>query len=199
MVPDTFKADYFQYTGESWTPRKGIPLLIRNRTFRFLYVGRKSIDQKGLGKFISRLILHVHKNKYGLEFGPFSQYGKALALCHPFNITLNNDVVLGENVTLFKGVTLGEIISGTRRGVPTVGNRVVICANATVCGGIRVGNDVLIAAGAFVDFNVPDNSVVVGNPGVIHHKENPAADYLIPNRVYFRQRLAEKNAGHSQL
>jgi serine O-acetyltransferase len=47
-----------------------------------------------------------------------------------------------------------------------------------ICGNVTIGNDVLIAAGAYVNFDVPDNSVVIGNPGVIHHKENPSKDYL---------------------
>ena len=41
-------------------------------------------------------------------------------------------------------------------------------ANATVCGNVHIGNNVEIAAGAFVNFDVPDNSIVIGNPGVIH-------------------------------
>ena len=47
-----------------------------------------------------------------------------------------------------------------------------------VCGNIVIGDDVLIAAGAFVNFDVPDNSVVVGNPGIIHHKEKPTQYYV---------------------
>lgn len=54
----------------------------------------------------------------------------------------------------------------------------VVCSNAMVCGNITVGNDVLIAAGAYVNFDVPDDSVVIGNPGVIHHKENSVRYYL---------------------
>ena len=50
--------------------------------------------------------------------------------------------------------------------------------NASVCGSIRIGNDVLIAANSFVDFDVPDNSLVIGNPGEIHHKELATKDYM---------------------
>lgn len=59
-----------------------------------------------------------------------------------------------------------------------LGDRVVVGCNAFVCGGIRIGDDVLIAANAFVNFDVPDHSVVVGNPGVIHHKDHATADYI---------------------
>ena len=74
--------------------------------------------------------------------------------------------------------SIGSIRSGKREGVPKLGNRVVVGCNAFVCGGITVGDDVLIAANAFVDFDVPSNSLVIGNPGVIRHKENPCKDYI---------------------
>lgn len=67
---------------------------------------------------------------------------------------------------------------GEKSGTPCIGDRVVICSNAMVCGNIVIGDDVLIAAGAFVNFDVPDNSVVVGNPGIIHHKEKPTQYYV---------------------
>ena len=54
-----------------------------------------------------------------------------------------------------------------------------LCVNATVVGNINIGNDVLIAANAMVDFDVPDHSVVIGNPGVIHEKYNASQDYVV--------------------
>lgn len=81
---------------------------------------------------------------------------------------MHNEAVIGENATLFKGVTIGIISHGKRKGVPKIGNNVTIYANATVCGGITIGNNVIIAPNAFVNFDVPDNSVVIGNPGVVH-------------------------------
>lgn len=101
-----------------------------------------------------------------------------LFLAHPFNITVNSRAILGRNVTLFKGSTIGSIRSGKREGVPTIGDRVTICCNAMVCGNIHIGNDVLVSANSFVDFDVPDHSVVIGNPGKIYYKENASKDYL---------------------
>ena len=60
-----------------------------------------------------------------------------------------------------------------------MGRRVVIGLNATVVGGITVGDDVFIAANAFVDFDVPSHSLVIGNPGVIHHKDGATKDYFV--------------------
>lgn len=86
--------------------------------------------------------------------------------------------MLGENVSLFKGCTIGTVRSGKRQGSPIIGNKVVVGLNATIVGRCHIGNGVLIAANSFVDFDVPDNSLVFGNPGAIKHKENASADYL---------------------
>jgi serine O-acetyltransferase len=59
---------------------------------------------------------------------------------------------------------------------------VTVCSNAFVCGNITIGDDVLIAANAFVNFDVPDHSIVIGNPAKIIHKDNATESY-IDNRV----------------
>ena len=116
--------------------------------------------------------------KDGIEIGSTKNIGGGLMFVHASGITINHRGNIGENLTIFKGATIGSIRSGKKQGVPIIGNRVTICANAMVCGKVTIGDDVLIAAGAYVNFDVPSNSVVIGNPGVIHHKDNPSADYL---------------------
>lgn len=101
---------------------------------------------------------------------------------HPYCITINQKAVLGSNVNIHKGVTIGQENRGKRKGVPTIGNKVWIGINAIIVGGIVIGDDVLIAPGAYVNCNVPSHSVVIGNPCVIHHKEN-ATDYYINRKV----------------
>lgn len=123
------------------------------------------------------MIRRHHEHKYGLEIN-FTNIGGGILLAHPYNITVNSRARLGCNITLFKGCTIGSVRSGKREGVPTIGDRVTLCVNSTVVGNITVGNDVLIAANAMVDFDVPSHSIVIGNPGVIRHKENASKDYL---------------------
>lgn len=118
-----------------------------------------------------------HKKHYGLEIS-FQHISGGLLLLHPFNITVNSRAVLGHNVTLFKGCTIGSVRSGKREGVPVIGDRVTLCVNSTVVGNVKIGNDVLIAANAMVDFDVSDHSIVFGNPGQIRHKERASKDYL---------------------
>lgn len=88
---------------------------------------------------------------------------------------------MGDNINLHKGCTIGST-SGDNWGSPVIGNCVWIGINATVVGKITVGDDVLIAPGAYVNFDVPSHSVVIGNPGEIHHKEN-ATEAYIGNRI----------------
>lgn len=67
---------------------------------------------------------------------------------------------------------------GKRRCIPTIGNRVCMNANAVVVGNITIRDDVLIAPNAFVNFNVPSLSIVVENPGVIHHRVNVTEGHI---------------------
>ena len=89
-------------------------------------------------------------------------------------------------------ICIGRVASdetgfGKRGGVPTIGNRGQIGANAIVVGRIQVGNDVLIALGAFVNFDVPDNSIVIGNPGqIITKKQSPTTKYIVYSVQDFR-------------
>lgn len=92
-----------------------------------------------------------------------------------WKVNLSN---IGNNVNLSKGCTLGMENRGNRRGVPVIGNHVFIGINATVVGRITIGDDVFIAPNSFVNFDVPDHSVVVGNPGVIHRKKDATLAYI---------------------
>lgn len=85
---------------------------------------------------------------------------------------------IGENVNLHKGCTIGRENRGDRKGVPTIGNKVWVGINATIVGNITIGNDVLIAPNSYVNFCVPDHSVVMGNPGIVHAVKNATDKYL---------------------
>lgn len=115
--------------------------------------------------------------RYNLEISNFDNIGQNLVLAHPSGITINPRAVIGSNCVIFKNATIGSVRSGKREGVPIIGDDCVIGAGAFVCGGISIGNNVLIAANSFVDFDVPPHSLVLGNPGVIYPKENATVDY----------------------
>ena len=104
--------------------------------------------------------------------------GEHFELGHAYNITITNKAVVGNNVTIGKGATIGLVVTGKRAGAPTIGNYVVIGINSIIVGNCTIGNNVMICANSFVDFDVPDNSIVIGNPGTIHHKDNPTQGYF---------------------
>ena len=69
-------------------------------------------------------------------------------------------------------------IGGGRKGVPKIGNNIWIGVNVTIVGNIEIGNNVLIAPNSFVNIDIPDNSIVIGNPCKIIFKENATEDYI---------------------
>ena len=160
---------------ERFTPHKYavIPFLIRyvrNHELRYIYWARvKTTSRNPLIKWIASLTIRRMRRLYGIELN-LKRTGGGIRLIHPWNITVNDNVVIGENVTLFKGCTVGVIESGDKQGNPCIGNNVTIYANATICGKIKIGDGAVIAAGSFVNFDVPAYATVLGNPGVIHVK-----------------------------
>lgn len=117
-------------------------------------------------------------SKHGIEISPKTCIGKGLYVGHPYNITVNSNAVLGENINIHKGVTVGQENRGSRKGTPTIGNRVWIGINSTIVGNITVGDDVLIAPNSYVNCNVPSHSVVIGNPCRVIHKDNATEPYI---------------------
>jgi serine O-acetyltransferase len=82
-------------------------------------------------------------------------------------VVISPFAVLGSNVNIAQGVTIGAASRGARKGAPTLGNRVWVGANAVIVGRVTIGDDALIGPGAYVNFDVPAMSIVVGNPGQV--------------------------------
>ncbi len=99
-----------------------------------------------------------------IELPADCEVGPGLYLGHFGPTIVNGRVRIGENCNLSQGVTIGVSQRGQRKGVPVIGNRVYIGPNAIVIGGIEIGNDVAIGAGAVVTHSIPDRAVVAGNP-----------------------------------
>jgi serine O-acetyltransferase len=86
--------------------------------------------------------------------------------------------VLGKNINIATGVTIGQENRGARKGAPTIADNVWIGTNAVVVGNINIGEDVLIAPLTFVNFDVPAHSIVIGNPAKIIHKDGATEGYI---------------------
>lgn len=118
------------------------------------------------------------RDKYLIEIFAPTKIGKGLYIGHPCGISVNVKAVIGENVNIHKGVTIGQENRGKRKGAPTIGNRVWIGINATVVGNITIGDDVLIAPNTYVNCDVPAHSIVFGNPCIIKPRENATEGYI---------------------
>lgn len=86
---------------------------------------------------------------------------------HPYGITINAKAIIGNNVNIHKGVTIGQENRGKRKGTPCIGNNVWIGVNATIVGNVVIGNDVLIAPNTYINCDIPDHSIVFGNPCIL--------------------------------
>lgn len=113
-----------------------------------------------------------------MDWGLKLDIGPGLYMGHVHGITLIPKVKIGKNCNIHKGVTIDQENRGKRKGVPVIGDEVWIGINATIVGNIHIGNDVLIAPGAYINFDVPDHSIVVGNPGVIRHAAHATDGYI---------------------
>lgn len=142
--------------------------------FRFTVYLRitKYIESKNKILFlIAKIFLRQMSYKYGIDMYSSTVIGKGFYIGHFGGIVINGGVVFGENVNISQGVTIGKINEGRIKGNPEIGNNVWIGANSVLVGGIKIGNNVSIAPCTFVNFDVPDYSLVMGSPGVIV-KEN---------------------------
>lgn len=129
-------------------------------------------------KFIYKVLFVLDRNKNFIEMSAESKIGEGLYIGHPFAITINPQAIIGRNCNIHKGVTIGQENRGRKKGAPIIGDEVWIGINSTIVGKIFIGNDVLISANSFVNFDVPDHSIVIGNPGKIIPRENATDSYI---------------------
>lgn len=129
-------------------------------------------------RYLYRFLFVYYRKKNHVEMSINCKIGPGLYFAHPYCITVNPRAVLGKNINLHKGITIGEEHRGTREGCPTIGDNVWIGVNSTIVGNVTIGNDVLIAANSFVNCDVPDHSVVFGNPCIIKQKDNATEKYI---------------------
>lgn len=157
--------------------RYGEKISFREKFFIKVFRNAQFCKNKIL-KILYRVILYRYCTKRGMKISWRTQIGKGFYIGHPYAITINEDAVIGENVNIHKGATIGQQNRGIKKGVPTIGNSVWIGINAVIVGKITIGNDVLIAPNAYVNFDVPDHSIVIGNPGKTISRENATEGYI---------------------
>lgn len=198
----------------------GFHAILHHRVAHFLY--------KGKWFLLARIISHINRFLTGIEIHPGATIGKGFFIDHGSGIVIGETAEIGDNVTLYQGVTLGGTGKDRGKRHPTIGNNVTISAGAKVLGSFTVGDHVKIGAGSVVLKAVPPHCTVVGVPGRIviqdgakvenskievdleHHMlPDPIADTLVAmqakineleNRLelYEREALVNENLQHPQ-
>ena len=138
----------------------------------FLYPGFKAIRSHRLAHwcyehklfFLARLISQRSSKRTGVEIHPAAQIGRRVFIDHGTGVVIGETAIIGDDVTLYQGVTLGGTGHHTGKRHPTIGNNVLIGAGAKVLGPFTVGDNSNIAAGAVVLDEIPPNSTAVGVP-----------------------------------
>ncbi len=126
--------------------------------------------------FFARLLSQISRFMTGIEIHPGAKIGKRFFIDHGIGVVIGETAVIGDDVLLYQGVTLGG--TGLEKGKrhPTIGNNVVIGTGAKVLGNITIGDNSYIGANAVVIKDVPPNSTVVGVPGRITKQDGKKID-----------------------
>ena len=124
-------------------------------------------------KLIARGISQIMRGITGIEIHPGAKIGHNLFIDHGMGVVIGETAEVGDNVTLYHGVTLGGTSLNKTKRHPTIGNHVVIGAGAKVLGAITIGSNSRIGANAVVVKSTPPDSVIVGVPGQVVLREHP--------------------------
>lgn len=186
----------------------GLHAIIHHRMAHFFYRRRMF--------FLARMISHVSRFMTGIEIHPGAQIGKGLFIDHGSGVVIGETAEIGDNVTLYQGVTLGGTGKEKGKRHPTIGDQVTISVGAKVLGNIKIGNNAKIGGGSVVLKDVPSDCTVVGVPGRIvirdgakidkvdleHHiLPDPVADMftVMQERIdMLEKRIAEMEKGDQQ-
>jgi len=125
-----------------------------------------------------RIKLQLLSQRTGIQIPINTSIGEGFYIGHFGTIIINPKSILGKNINIAPGVTIGQENRGERKGTPVIGDYCWIGTNSIIVGNIKIGNNVLVAPLTFVNFDVPDNSIVVGNPAKIISRENATKDYI---------------------
>ena len=166
----------------------------------FLYPGLKAIRMHRLANkfynrkmfFAARWISQRASKKTGIEIHPAVQIGKRFFIDHGTGVVIGETTVIGDDVTIYQGVTLGGTGKDTGKRHPTIGNKVMIGAGAKVLGPLNIGDNSKIASGAVVLNDIPPDSTAVGVPARVVKREGMRIDDL--DQVHIPDPVAQEIA-----
>lgn len=177
MKNETFKKDLYRWRGEQGESIRS--RLFRPNEIKYMYWFRKIQSTKNpISKIFAKLKLRNLSNKTNIQIPYVTKIGEGFYIGHCGRIIINPQAVLGKNINIATGVTIGQENRGKRKGCPVISDNVWIGTNSVIVGNITIGTDVLIAPLSYVNFDVPEHSIVIGNPAKIIHRENATEGYI---------------------
>lgn len=133
--------------------------------------------------FVARWLSQVARFLTGIEIHPGAKIGRRLFIDHGMGVVIGETTIVGDDVTLYQGVTLGGTGKEQGKRHPTLENGVVVGGGAKILGNITIGNNCRIGAGSVVLRNVPDNSTVVGVPAHIIFRDGKRVVITDPKQI----------------
>ena len=180
-INSIFRKDLYRYVGDDCRKIKvRLRSVICTPGIQYTYLMRKvQTSRISLVRLFWSICLNVCKIITSIQIPPSRQIDYGFRILHFGNIVINPSAKIGYNFNVAQGVLIGGS-DGKKKGFPIIGNNCCAFANSIILGGITIGDDVLIAPGAFVNFDVPSNSIVLGNPGkIIPRKTSPTRKYIL--------------------
>lgn len=164
---ELIREDWQTYQRDPW--RQGLWVMIVYRFGRWRY-GIRNVVLRKLCSIIYKWLKIFSQILTGIDLPCETQVGRRLRIDHFGGVIISGDAVLGDDVILRHGVTLGLKHEG-QRGAPRLGNRVEVGAGAKILGDIQIGDDAKIGANAVVLNDVPAGAIAVGIPAKIIHSQ----------------------------
>ena len=177
FMKTVFSKDLYRYYGdggESLGRR-----MLRPPELRYIALFRKANTCRfRLLRLYYTVRLKLLSYKTQIQIPARTEIGEGFYIGHSGRLIINPEAKLGKNMNVSTGVVIGAENRGARKGAPTFDGYCWIGANAVIVGNVHIGEDVLIAPLAYVNFDVPPHSIVIGNPAKIIHKENATSEYI---------------------
>ncbi len=162
------------------------PAVRSNLEIIFLYPGFKAVRMHRIAHyfykhklfFIARAISQRAVRKTGIEIHPGAQIGRRFFIDHGTGVVIGETAIIGDDCTIYQGVTLGGTGKDTGKRHPTLGNNVLVGCGAKVLGPFKIGDNSNVAAGSVVLSEIPENATAVGAPARVVRMNGKKVDKL---------------------
>lgn len=172
--------DLYRYEGDR-SRKLAVKLryLLFTPGYQFTYFFRKaSLAKNPISGLFWKVCHRLCMLQTQIQIPVGTEIGPGLRISHFGAIVVNPDAKIGKNFSIAQGALIGSA-QGRKAGVPVIGDNVIMSANSIVIGGVTIGDYAMIAPGAFVNFDVPAHSIVLGNPGQIIPSDKPTDKYNV--------------------